>query len=67
MFKYYFEQIKDIEVFPLISLMIFFIFFISLILWVVKADKGYIKKMGDLPVSDDQGGKKADLPAANRA
>jgi cytochrome c oxidase cbb3-type subunit IV len=52
MFKYYFEQIQNIEVFPLISLMIFFIFFISLIVWVVRADKSYILKMGNLPVDE---------------
>ncbi len=58
MFKYYFERIQDIEIFPLISLMIFFLFFICLIVWVLKADKGYILKMSNLPV---EAHKEADL------
>ncbi|UII25584.1 cytochrome C oxidase Cbb3 [Fulvivirga maritima] len=52
MFKHYFEQIHSVEVWPIISLSIFFIFFLCLILWVVKADKGYISKMKQLPVDD---------------
>lgn len=50
MFKYYFERIQGIEIWPIISLTIFFIFFLCLIWWVVKADKVYIKKMKDLPL-----------------
>ena len=54
MFKHYFEQIYGVEVWPIISLTIFFVFFIGLIWWVVRADKGYIQKMKNLPVEDDQ-------------
>lgn len=52
MFKYYFERIQDIEVFPVISLLIFVIFFISLLIWVVKADKQYIRSMEHLPLEE---------------
>nr|WP_237390469.1 cytochrome C oxidase Cbb3 [Fulvivirga sediminis] len=52
MFKHYFEQIHSVEIWPIISLSIFFIFFICLVLWVIKADKGYISKMKHLPVDD---------------
>jgi len=54
MFKHYFEQIHNIEIWPIISLSIFFIFFLCLILWVWKVDKGYIDKMKSLPVNEDQ-------------
>ncbi|MEM7108605.1 MAG: cytochrome C oxidase Cbb3 [Bacteroidota bacterium] len=52
MFKHYFEQIHNVEVWPIISLSIFFIFFISLIIWVIRADKNYIKIMSNLPMED---------------
>ncbi len=54
MFKHYFEQIHNIEVFPLISLFIFFLFFLGLLIWVIKADKTYIQSMQDLPLSNEE-------------
>ena len=53
MFKHYFEGAENIEVGPVISLVIFFVFFIVLLYWVFKADKGFIKKMKDLPLDDN--------------
>lgn len=53
MFKYYFETIENVEIFPIISLSIFFIFFIGLIWWVIRADNSYIKKMKSLPMEED--------------
>jgi len=54
MFKHYFEQIDQVEIWPIISLIIFFIFFICLILWVMTADKKYIQEMRQLPMDDAQ-------------
>jgi len=53
MFKHYFEGAENIAVGPVISLIIFFVFFIVLLYWVFKVDKGFIKKMEDLPLNDD--------------
>ncbi len=53
MFKHYFEGIENIAVGPIISLVIFFVFFIVLLYWVFKADKGFIKKMKDMPLNDN--------------
>lgn len=53
MFKYYFEQIHNVEVWPIISLSIFFIFFLGLLIWVFKTDKNYILKMSNLPLEGD--------------
>ncbi len=53
MFKHYFEQIHNVAVWPIISLTIFFIFFVCLILWVWTADKGYINGMKNLPLEAD--------------
>lgn len=53
MFKHYFEDIQYIEVGPVIGLTIFFVFFVILIYLVVRADKGFISKMKNLPLDDD--------------
>ena len=54
MFKYYFEQIQNVAIWPVISLAIFFGFFILLIWWLFKVDGGYIQKMKNLPLDKDQ-------------
>lgn len=61
MFKHYFEQIQDVEIWPIISLIIFFVFFTSTIFWVLFLDKKYIDKMKSLPLDDDADGTKTKL------
>jgi cytochrome c oxidase cbb3-type subunit 3 len=41
-----------VEVWPIISLSIFFIFFVGLIIYVVRMKKDYIEEMADMPLSD---------------
>ncbi|MDX2302926.1 MAG: cytochrome C oxidase Cbb3 [Microscillaceae bacterium] len=53
MFKHYFERIQDVEIYPIISLVIFFGFFISLLIWVSVANKKYIHTMKNLPLDLD--------------
>ncbi|PIQ50275.1 MAG: cytochrome C oxidase Cbb3 [Cytophagales bacterium CG12_big_fil_rev_8_21_14_0_65_40_12] len=53
MFKYYFEQIHNVEVWPIISLSIFFVFFVGLLIYVARMKKEYISEMADLPLSDN--------------
>ena len=53
MFKHYFEGIENIAVGPIISLLIFFIFFVVLLYWVFKTDKEFIKKMEEMPLHDN--------------
>jgi cbb3-type cytochrome oxidase subunit 3 len=54
MFKNYFQDIQYIEVGPVIGLAIFFVFFVALVYLVVKADKGFINKMKNLPLEDTE-------------
>tara|TARA_R110000868_G_scaffold207204_2_gene456146 strand:+ start:127 stop:306 length:180 start_codon:yes stop_codon:yes gene_type:complete len=54
MFKHYFEGIQNIEVWPIISLTIFFMFFIGLLIWVFKVDKKYINEMENLPLESSK-------------
>ncbi|MEC7754893.1 MULTISPECIES: cytochrome C oxidase Cbb3 [Roseivirga] len=52
MFKYYFEQVHNVEIWPIISLIIFFVFFIGLIAYVWKMRKDYVEHMQELPLAD---------------
>ena len=55
MFKHYFEQIHNIEIWPIISLILFFVFFIFMIIWIMFLDKKHIDKMKSLPFDDEVG------------
>jgi len=44
------EQIAGVEIFPIISLLLFFIFFMIVGYMVLTADKNYIKEMKKLPL-----------------
>ena len=57
MFKYYFESIENVATGPVISLIIFFAFFIALIIWLWRMDKKHVDKMKNLPLdeSDEAG------------
>ena len=53
MFKHYFEIIEGIDIYPIFSLLIFFIFFSLTIVFILKSDKEYIKEMSNLPLEGD--------------
>jgi len=50
--KNHMESITGIEIYPLISLLIFFTFFVVLFWWVVTAKKEYITKVSYIPLDD---------------
>ncbi|MES2730848.1 MAG: cytochrome C oxidase Cbb3 [Bacteroidota bacterium] len=54
MFKHYFEQVEGISFFPLLSLVIFVLFFLGLLIWMLQVNKDYIHEMAELPLKDDQ-------------
>ncbi len=54
MFKHYFELIEGIAIWPIISLTIFFVFFICVTLWAFSVRKDYIKEMEELPLDDSE-------------
>jgi cytochrome c oxidase cbb3-type subunit IV len=54
MYKNVLQSIQGIEIYPLISLVIFALFFIGLIIWLFKIDKSYIKEMEILPLDLDE-------------
>ena len=53
MFKHYFEQVHNVAIWPIISLSIFFIFFLGLVLYVWRIRKDHVKHMEGLPLKDD--------------
>jgi cbb3-type cytochrome oxidase subunit 3 len=50
MYKNILENIENVAIWPIISFVIFFIFFLCLLLHVFSADKKFIEKMGNLPI-----------------
>ena len=52
MYKQILESVQNVEIWPTISLVIFFVFFVLLIIWVIRTDKKYIQKMKELPMND---------------
>ena len=50
--KNHMESITGIEIYPMISLLIFFTFFVLLFWWVITAKKDYIKNVSNLPLDN---------------
>ena len=46
----YLESITGVGIYPLISLMIFFLFFVGVTWYVVKANKFYIDRVKNMPL-----------------
>ena len=53
MYKNILQSIDNIAIWPIVSFVIFFIFFICLLLWVFSVDKTFIDKMKQLPIDSD--------------
>jgi cytochrome c oxidase cbb3-type subunit 4 len=51
--KHHLSSIGGIEIYPMISFIIFFLFFIGVTIWVFKADKRFFTKMGNLPLDNN--------------
>ncbi len=47
------ETIDGVAIYPIISLLIFFIFFVVLFAWVFTASKEYISEVSELPLEKD--------------
>ncbi|MCK0109273.1 CcoQ/FixQ family Cbb3-type cytochrome c oxidase assembly chaperone [Flavobacteriaceae bacterium S0825] len=50
--KDHMESITGIEIYPIISLLIFFIFFVILFWWVISAKKDYIQNVSNIPLDN---------------
>jgi len=54
MYKNVLQDIANIEIWPIISFVIFFIFFLCLLWWVFTADKKFITKMKNMPIEEEK-------------
>jgi len=52
-FIHYLEKITGVGIFPLTSLSIFFLFFLGMTIWTIKADKKYISSLKQIPFPEE--------------
>lgn len=52
MYKDILQNIDHVALWPVISFVIFFTFFIILVWWAITVDKGFIREMSELPLED---------------
>lgn len=52
--KHNMDTIGGIEIFPIISLLIFFTFFVGLFIWVATYKKDTIEELSNMPFMDDE-------------
>ena len=50
--KNYASSIKDIEIYPIFSLLVFFIFFVAVLYYVQKMNRKHIEEVSALPLQD---------------
>ena len=53
MIKDILQSIKDVEIYPIISLIVFFLLFIGIVVWLIKMDKEKVNRMKNLPLNND--------------
>ncbi|TPV32955.1 CcoQ/FixQ family Cbb3-type cytochrome c oxidase assembly chaperone [Paucihalobacter ruber] len=51
--KNHMDSISGIEIYPIISMLIFFTFFVILFYWVITAKKDYINNVSNIPLDND--------------
>ena len=62
--KHNIETISGIEIYPVIALLIFFLFFVGLVLWVFTYKKQTLNELSNLPLND---GKNNEETNSNRS
>jgi cytochrome c oxidase cbb3-type subunit IV len=50
----YLEKITGVGIYPMVSLLIFFVFFVGLTFWALKANKRYISEMKNIPFTGNE-------------
>jgi ATP/ADP translocase len=53
MYKKVLTAIEGIDIFPVITLIIFFTFFVLWLIYVMKLKKSYVDQMSDMPLLDN--------------
>lgn len=47
------ENIDNVQIYPMISLLIFFVFFVGLFYWVITAKKEHIEEVSNIPLENN--------------
>ncbi len=50
--KQFLANVQGVDGYLIFSMIVFMLFFLGLIWWVIKADKGYVTKMKHLPLDE---------------
>ena len=53
MYKELLRSIEDIEIYPIISLVMFVLFFVGMFIWIFQVDKTYVDHMKNMPFNDE--------------
>ena len=54
MFNNYLQSIEGVGIYPIFSLLVFFVFFAVLLVWMFKADKKHMEEMSELPLDSEE-------------
>jgi cytochrome c oxidase cbb3-type subunit IV len=54
MYKEVLQSIEGVGIYPIISMIVFVVFFTAVLIRYLKADKKYLNKMSNLPLDDDE-------------
>ena len=52
--KHNLDTINGVEIYPIISLLIFFTFFVGIFIWVFNMPKNKIDEISNLPLEEDE-------------
>jgi len=52
-FKYYLETINGIGIYPLVSFVLFFAFFVFVTIYVFKSDKKHLSEVANIPLDNN--------------
>ncbi len=53
MFSQNLSSIDGVSIFPIISLVLFFVIFSGVLFWVLKKDKSYMEKLANIPLQEN--------------
>jgi len=53
MFNNYLQAIEGVEIYPVIGLIIFLVVFTSVVVWVLRLDKNYLREAERLPLDNN--------------
>lgn len=51
--KHHLETIEGIDIYPVLSFIVFFLFFLGVLWWVFTVRRSHLRHMAELPISTD--------------